>query len=155
VALLVTFPLLTIFLWASAEAVTAYSIAWSYPWWILLDAAIMVGGALVTIPLAGRIVKVYRDPDGRWMYRYHLGLIAFYLSSWVVRLTLAAYFDPNSLEFTTTPGPPLSAFASEVMQLVEILFSLSTGLVIGRSMGTYRLYRKALTRQPPVPARLA
>jgi hypothetical protein len=155
VALLVSFPLLTLLLWASAEAVTAYSIAWSYPWWIALDAAVVAVGALLTIPIAGRIVKVYQEADGRWMYRYHLGLIVFYLSSWVIRLALAAYFDPNSLEFTPTSGPPLSALAAEVMQFVEILFSLSTGLVIGRSVGTYRLYRRALASSPPTSTPLA
>jgi hypothetical protein len=151
VALLVSFPALTVLLWLSAEAATAFSIPWTYPWWILLDGGVVALGALLTVPFARRLVKVYRAPDGTWMYRYHLGLIAFYLSSWVARVALAAYFDPSSLEFTPTSGPPLSAVSSEAMQLVEGLFSLSTGLVIGRSVGTYRLYQEALAHSPSAP----
>jgi len=155
VPVLVTFPVLIGFLWVSAEATTAYSIAWSYPWWTVLDGVLVVAGAVITVPLAARVVQVYPGPDGGWMYRYHLGLIVFYLGSWVVRLALAAYFDPSSLEFTTSTGPPLSAGAAEVMQVVEVLFSISTGLVIGRSVGTYRLYRAALARTPVVAAPLS
>jgi hypothetical protein len=151
VALLVSFPVLTVLLWLAAEAETLYSIPWTYPWWTLLDGGFVVLGAAVTIPFAHRLVQVYQSPDGGWMYRYHLGLIAFYLASWVVRLGLAAYFDPASLEFTTSTGPPLSALASEVMQVVELLFSLSTGLVVGRSIATYRLYQKALATSPLAP----
>jgi hypothetical protein len=114
-----------------------------------------VVGALVTLPLAPRLITVYRAEDGQWMYRYGVELIAFYLASWVVRLGLAAYFDPSSLEFSYTTGPPLSALASAVMQLVELLFSLSTGLVIGRSVATYRLYRKALADSPSAEKPLA
>jgi hypothetical protein len=148
---LLLFPVLATVLWIAAEASTAYSIPSSFPIWTGIDAALVVVGALVTLPLASRLIRVYQGPDGQWMYRYGIELIAFYLTSWVVRLALAAYFDPSSLEFTYTTGPPLSAVASLAMQVVQILFSLSTGLLIGRTAGTIRLYRAAVP-QSNIPA---
>jgi len=155
VSRLVLFPCLATLLWLAAEAATVYSTPAIFPLWTAVDAGLVVVGALVTLPLAPRLITVYRAEDGQWMYRYGVELIAFYLASWVVRLGLAAYFDPSSLEFSYTTGPPLSALASAVMQLVELLFSLSTGLVIGRSVATYRLYRKALADSPSAEKPLA
>jgi hypothetical protein len=146
---LVIFPVLATVLWSAAEASTAYSIPSSFPLWTTIDAALVVAGAFVTLPIAPRLISVYQTPDGQWMYRYGIELIAFYLTSWIVRLALAAYFDPSSLQFTYTTGPPLSALAAAVMQVVEVLFSISTGLLIGRTVGTYRLYRSAVARAPP------
>ena len=155
VSRLVLFPCLATLLWLAAEAATVYSTPAIFPLWTAVDAGLVVVGALVTLPLAPRLITVYRAEDGQWMYRYGVELIALYLASWVVRLGLAAYFDPSSLEFSYTTGPPLSALASAVMQLVELLFSLSTGLVIGRSVATYRLYRKALADSPSAEKPLA
>jgi len=155
VSRLVLFPCLATLLWLAAEAATVYSTPAIFPLWTAVDAGLVVVGALVTLPLAPRLITVYRAEDGQWMYRYGVELIALYLASWVVRLGLAAYFDPSSLEFSYTTGPPLSALASAVMQLVELLFSLSTGLVIGRSVATYRLYRKALADSPSAEKSLA
>ncbi len=145
---LVLFPILAIVLWVAAEVSTVYSTPSSYPIWTAVDAALVVAGALLTIPLAARFISVYQAPDGQWMYRYGIELIALYLASWGVRLGLAAYFDPSSLEFTYTNGPALSALASLVMQVVQVLFSVSTGLLIGRTVGTVRLYRIAVARAP-------
>jgi hypothetical protein len=154
VSRLLVFSFLPILLWASAEVETAYSIPSSFPFWTGVDAALVVAGALVTIPIAHRLISVYQNADGQWMYRYGIELIAVYLTSWVVRLALAAYVDPSSLEFTYTTGPPLSALASTVMLLVDVLLSISTGLVVGRTVGTYRLYRAALARTPAPPGPL-
>jgi hypothetical protein len=150
-ARVLVFPFLAVFLWLLAEAETAVSIAWSFPIFLAIDAVLVVVGAVFVLPFASRVISVYRGPDGQWMYRYGIELIGFYLGSWVVRFALAAYFDPSSLEFTVTTGPPLSAIASDVMLLVEALLSISTGLVIGRSIGTYRLYRQAIA-QPAAPS---
>jgi hypothetical protein len=103
----------------------------------------------VAVLVARRLVAVYPGTDGRWMYRYGIELIAFYLGVWVVRLALAIYYDPASLEFTVGAAPALSPVASDVMQLVQGLFSISTGLVIGRAVGTYRLYLRARSRPGP------
>jgi hypothetical protein len=146
VARLVTFPALVLLLWVVAQAETAYAIPASFPLWIALDIGVVVVGALVTVPLAGRLITVYQGPDGRWMYRYGIELIVFYLVSWVVRLVLATVFDPSSLEFTAGTAPTLSPLASSVMLVVQALFSLSTGLVVGRAVVTYRTYRMAESR---------
>jgi hypothetical protein len=154
-ARLLTSPVLVSLLYVAAEAETAYAIPWSFPLWTAIDVALLLAAVAVTVPLAPRLVSVYRGPDGSWMYRYGIELIAFYLTVWVVRLVLAVYYDPSSLEFTVGgPVPTLSATASDVMQVVEILLSVSTGLVIGRAVATYRLYRRAVAQAGSTPGPL-
>jgi hypothetical protein len=149
VARLFLFPIVTTLLWVLAEGETALTIPWSYPIYTAVDVALVVASALVTLPLAGRLLSVYRGQDGQWMYRYGIELIAFYLAVWVVRLGLAVYYDPASLDFTFGPAPAISAVASVAMQLVQALFSVSTGLVVGRSVATYRMYRRAAVSPAP------
>jgi len=148
IARLVLFPTLTLLLWVLAEAETGLTLPGTWPWWTGLDVAVVVAAALATLPIAGRLLSVFQGSDGQWMYRYGIELIAFYLTIWVVRLALAVYYDPASLELTVGPAPTISATASAVMQIVQILFSLSTGLVIGRSVSTYRMYEAARKRSP-------
>jgi hypothetical protein len=155
VARLVMFPVLTLLLWLAAEAETALTVPWTFPWWTAVDVGLVVVAAAATLPLAPRLLSVFQASDGQWMYRYGIELIAFYLTVWVVRLALAVYYDPNSLEFTFTTAPAISAAASEALQIVQLLFSLSTGLVVGRSISTYRMYRQASARTPAMARPLA
>jgi hypothetical protein len=155
VARLFAFPVLTGLLWVLAEGETAITIPWSFPLWTAIDVVVLVGAALLTVPFAGRLVRVYRGSDQRWMYRYGIELIAFYLGVWFVRLALAVYYDPSSLYFTIGPAPALTGTAAIAMQTVQGLFSVSSGLVAGRSAVTYRLYRAAQSAPPPSSAPLA
>jgi hypothetical protein len=142
-ARVVSFPVLAGLLWLAAEGSTALTIPWTFPWWTAIDVALVAVAIGVTLPLAPRLVSVYVGADREWWYRYGIELIAFYLAAWVVRLVLAVYYDPSSLEFTVSTGPALSPLASDVMQVVQMLLSISTGLVVGRAAGTYRLYNEA------------
>ncbi len=149
VARLAVFPFLVMLLFAFTELETDLAVAWAYPVWTVVDVVLVAVAAVATIPFAERIVQVHRQADGGWSYRYGVEIIGIYLSLWVVRLGLALYFDPSSLLFTTpAPGTVLSAGASEALVLIQVLFSVSSGLVIGRSVGAYRVYRTALARVP-------
>ena len=65
---------------------------------------------------------------------------------------LALYFDPASIEVEVGAAPvALSATAAAVLVLIQGLFAVSSGLVIGRGIGTYRLYSRAQKR-PIAPA---
>jgi hypothetical protein len=147
------FPILILLVYAATEFETIASVSWSYPTWTLVDLAVLVAAALVTLPLADRLVRVSQRPDGGWFYQYGMELIAIYLALWIIRLGVAAYYDPASLDFAPPVGAPLSATASEAVVLVQGLFSISSGLVIGRSVCTYRLHRKASAQAAgPLPS---
>lgn len=137
------FPVLIFLLFAVTEFETISTVPWAFPIWTAIDVAVLVAGAVVTLPIAGRLVHVERRNDGMWYYRYGVELISFYLALWIVRLALAIYYDPASIEFAPPSGVPLSATASEVLVLIQGLLALSSGLVVGRGIGTYRLAQRS------------
>jgi hypothetical protein len=141
------FPVLIILLYAGTEVETVATVPWAFPLWTIVDIVVMVASALATLPFAERLVRVSKRYDGQWYYQYGIELIAFYLGLWIVRLALAAYFDPGSIEFVPPTGA-LSATASDVVVLIQALFSVSSGLVVGRAIGTYRLHLRALAATP-------
>jgi hypothetical protein len=147
------FPVLILLLFLSTEYDTIVAVPWALPLWTIVDLVVLTAAALATLPLAPRLVRVTRRDDGEWYYQYGIELIAVYLGLWVVRLGLAAYFDPSSIEFVTPTGPAPSATASEVLVLIQGLFSISSGLVIGRGVGTYRLHEQAQKTLPTGTAR--
>jgi hypothetical protein len=146
------FPVLIALLYFATEFETIVTVPWVFPLWTTADAVVVVAAALATLPLADRLVKVSRRADGQWYYQYGVELIAFYLALWVARLGLAAYYDPASIEFAPPTGAVLSATASTVLVLIQALFSISSGLVIGRAIGTYRLHQQALGPPALAPA---
>jgi hypothetical protein len=143
------FPVLILFLYAATEVETITIVPWSNPLWTVIDLVIVVASALATLPLIDRLVTFTRRERGAWYYHYGIELIAFYLALWVVRVGLAAYYDLSSLVYAAPTGAPLSATASDVLVLIQGLFSVSTGLVVGRGIGTYRLHQRAMERIGP------
>ncbi|MFZ0830509.1 MAG: hypothetical protein WCB18_04820 [Thermoplasmata archaeon] len=143
------FPVLIVLLYLETEFETIATVPWAFPVWTVVDVVVLIASAVTTLPIAGRLVRVSRRDDGAWYYQYGIELIAFYLALWVVRLGLAAYFDPASVEFVAPTGA-LSATASVVVVLIQALFSVSSGLVVGRAIGTYRLYQTAQAPAPPL-----
>jgi hypothetical protein len=120
-------------------------------YWYGVDAAAVVLAALVAIPYVERVVRIERRPDGLWYYRLGLALPLVYLALFAVRLAVDAFvLDVNPF------GPPtavsLSPFATDVLIAVDVLFGVSTGLLVGRSIGVYRAYRRAAMGAPPLPA---
>lgn len=145
----VVFPILIFLLFLLTESETVLTVPWAFPVWTAIDFAVLVAAALATLPMAARLVQVTQRSDGAWYYQYGIELIAFYLGLWVVRLGLAIYYDPASIEFVPPTGAPLSAAASDVLVLIQGLFAISSGLVIGRGLGTYRLYERAQKASTP------
>lgn len=145
------FPALTILIFLLTEAETIASIPSAYPLWAVVDAVTLVAAAAVTIPLAPRFVTVTKVSENEFTYRYGIELIALYLGLWVVRFALALVYDPNSLIFSTNVTTTLTGGASSVMLIVQTLFAISSGIVVGRSIGAYRLYLREL-HPPPLPS---
>ncbi len=147
------FPVLILLVYAATELETIATVPWAFPTWTSVDLVVLVAAALATLPIANRLVRVSQRSDGQWYYQYGIELIGFYLALWVARLALAAYYDPASLEFViSSTAAPLSAATSAVLVLIQGLFSVSSGLVIGRGIGTYRLHRQAERRAASVVA---
>jgi hypothetical protein len=147
------FPALILLVFLATELETITTVSWAFPIWTSVDVVVLAAGAVATLPLADRLVKVTQRSDGSWYYQYGAELIVFYLALWLVRLGLAAYYDPASLEFVVSPtAMPLSATAADVLVLIQGLFSLSSGLVIGRAICTYRLHQRATTHPLPSAA---
>jgi hypothetical protein len=118
-------------------------------YWYAVDAAVVVLAALVAIPYVERVARIERRPDGQWYYRLGLALPLVYLALFAVRLAVDAFvLNVNPL------GPPtavsLSPFATDVLIAVDALFGVSTGLLVGRSIGVYRAYRRVATETPPL-----
>lgn len=146
------FPVLIVLLFLVTEAETISAVPWAFPTWTAVDGTVLVAASLATLPMAGRLVRVTRREDGDWYYQYGIELIGVYLGLWVLRLGLTLYFDPASIEVEVGAAPvALSATAAAVLVLIQGLFAVSSGLVIGRGIGTYRLYSRAQKR-PIAPA---
>jgi hypothetical protein len=145
---IILFPVLIVLLFLLTEYETTLAVTWDFPLWTVIDVIVLAVAAVATLPIASRLVRVTQRSDGVWYYQYGIELIAFYLALWVLRLGLAAYYDPASLEFVAPTGPPLSATASDALVLIQGLFAVSSGLVIGRAIGTYRLYELAQKGSP-------
>ena len=142
------FPVLVLLLFLETEVATIYAVAWAFPVFTVFDVVILAASAAATWPFITRLVKVTRRDDGALYYQYGIELISIYLGLWVVRLALAAYYDPSSLILGATVSTSLSATASDVLVLIQALFAISSGIVIGRAIGTYRLAHRAMADRP-------
>lgn len=145
---LFVFPAFTTLIFLATEVETAASVPVFYPLWAIVDGVAFTAALVATIPLAPRFVTVTSSRDGSFTYRYGIELIAFYLGLWVVRLALALVYDPSSLAFDFSIPSTLTSSPATAMLVVQTLFAVSTGVVVGRSVGTYVLYRKERARSP-------
>jgi hypothetical protein len=131
--------------------VTGYSIV---PWYLYpaLGAAV-VAAFFVAEPYVRSRVVVEERGAGRWVYRLSPIVPLVYVLLFVVRLLLDLFvlnLDPLVSSF----GPvTVSAGAAAVLVVIDVLFALSTGLVLGRNVGVYRAYAARL-RGPPASAPL-
>lgn len=143
--------LTTIALYSLLLAITLLESYLLLPTYLLgVDGAIVVVAALLFVGHAERTVVFERGPQGAWTYRLSWVIGGLYLGLWVARLVLELVFFPQVLEFQTiTAAPTLSALVA--LAAVDGLFALSTGLLLGRSLGVIRAHRK-LPREPPAPA---
>lgn len=135
-------------------ALVVSSSALLYPWpWgpaaLAADAAAVGLAAWVALRHVERRVVIERRPDGAWIYRLSPLLPVVYVALFVTRLVV----DLVVLGASPFAGPTAIAGgtpASEEMlvAMVDLLFAMSTGLLIGRGLGVYRAYRKRTGSEP-------
>lgn len=135
---LVALPVLIMILWAVSELESIFLTPWALPYLIALDLAILIGTSLAFAGLAERMTEVYRGPSGIWSYRIGFSIAAIFIGAFVIRLGAAVVLFPNALVFGTPSGgfPPVPQ--QLVLAFVDALFSVSAGLIIGRSAGIRR-----------------
>jgi hypothetical protein len=113
------------------------------------DAAALVAAVWLGIRYTRRRVEIWRRPDGVWMYRTGVFIVAVYLTLFAVRLLLDLLVVGVNPLAPMASTPTLSPVASVSLLAVDALFAVSTGLFLGRNIGVYLVYRAALRREPP------
>jgi hypothetical protein len=125
---------------------------------VLLDLLLLAIGIVPAYRYTTRTTTLERAPSGLWSYRGRLAVptawLAFFLLRYGVELQLLGRI--YLLAPSAPSSVPLPTYAAALV-LVDALFSLSTGLVMGHSLAIYRAYRRRrsapdLSPVPPVPA---
>jgi hypothetical protein len=142
---LLVLPALILVLWALSELESTLLTPWAVPYLIALDLAILVATLLGIAGVAERMTEVHRGPSGLWSYRIGFSLAALYLAAFLVRVIVSALWFPSSLEFTRPSGGFPPASQQLVLALIDTLYSVSAGLLAGRTLGIYRRVRAAST----------
>jgi hypothetical protein len=139
---LVALPVLLLVLWGFTELESLPLTPWALPYLIALDAAILVVTSLLFARVAERFTQVYRDLSGRRTYRIGFSIAALFVGAFVARLALAVAFFPASLSFGAGPSgfPPPSQ--QVVLASIDAVFSLSVALLVGRSLGVHRGWKR-------------
>jgi hypothetical protein len=109
-----------------------------------VDAAVAVGAAFLgELYVRGRVDAHERTP-GVWIYRLSPIVPLVYLALFVVRLLLDLFvLNLDPFVFTLTP-PPVASQVLWILAVVNLLFALSTGLLLGRNVAVYRAYEAKL-----------
>ena len=136
-------PVLIVVLWAVTEVESIALTPWAVPYLISLDASVLGASAYAFTGVAERRTVAWRDPKAGWMYRTEFSLALLFLGAFLLRLIVTAVYFPAALQTGVSvagfpPGPQQAAIAG-----VDALFSMSAGLLIGRSRAALRRVRAA------------
>jgi hypothetical protein len=140
-ARLLILPVLLLVLWSVTELESILLTPWAVPYLLALDAGLVVATAYAFTGIAERATEVSAAPAGGWSYRIGFALAALFVGAFVVRLAVVVTLFPSALEF----GSPVAGFPPVQQQLalggIDALFSVSVGLLVGRSVGIARKVR--------------
>jgi len=152
---MVAFAAFYVLLFVALASATLYAavVTWGANAYLLLAPYIAIPalGAYYAAPYIRRIVRFERPADGTWYYRLSWHLPVLYLALFIARLIAeVAVFGLAGLIISFPPPPPPSVVALEVLIGVDLLFALSLGLMLGRSLGVVLAHR-ALPAEPTGP----
>jgi hypothetical protein len=120
-----------------------------------VDIALLVAGVFVAFAYTQRHVDLYRKAGATgWSYRINAHLPLLYVVLFFVRTGLEAAFLGLSPFSAPTPTGllSLSPLSLYVLFLVDALWGLSTGFLVGRNAGVYHVWQQKLREAPGVPA---
>jgi hypothetical protein len=146
-ARLAALPALIIVLWGLSELESILLTPWGLPYLIALDVVILVGSSFAFAPVAQRATQVTLDSSAVGTYRIGFSITALFIVAFIARLAVAILLFPAALEFGAPPGgyPPMAQ--QLVLGLIDALFSLSAGLLVGRSVGVHRRWEAAVAHR--------
>lgn len=119
-------------------------------WSFLVDGAVIVAGVAVATRHVARVVVFSRGPSGV-QYRLGLALPVLYLVLYVVRVAVDLVLLNENPLAGPTGLPVLTGWQVVALLAVNALFSLSAGLLVGRSIGVYLAYRARGAAATAVP----
>ncbi len=117
-----------------------------------VDAALLVVGTWVAYEYTLRHLETYRAPgETAWSYRMSALLPVAYVALFFARVAIeTAVLNETPLEFPTAKAlAGVSILALYSLFLVDALWGLSTGFLIGRSVAVYREWQKHLDAGAP------
>ena len=122
------------------------------PWYYFaLDAAILLVAALLSVGYIRDHVRFERrSPGDVRYYRLHPWVPIAYIVLFVTRIGVSLWvLGPSAFEFVASSTVSLSVFDQFLLQLVDALFGVSTGLLIARSVGVYLAYERERAKGAP------
>ncbi|MCI4368603.1 MAG: hypothetical protein L3K09_03465 [Thermoplasmata archaeon] len=140
---LAVLPAVILFLWALSELEQVLLTPWALPYLTVLDVGVLIGSAVAFTPIAERMTSVERDTSGGGSYRIGFSITALFLAAFLLRLILEVALFPAALEFGAPPGGYPPEGQQVAIGLVYALFSVSVGLLVGRSLGVYRRWERS------------
>jgi hypothetical protein len=126
----------------------------AFPWYALpLYLGVLAAIAVVGTLWVRKSVQIEERSPGQWYYKLGIVVPIVYLVLFIVRMVLDfVVLDINPFAF----GGTLPALTSEQVTLfmvVDTLFAVSTGLIVGRAVGVYLKWQEAQraeAKQPPL-----
>jgi hypothetical protein len=139
-------PGLILILWTLSELESILLTPWAVPYLVTVDVTIVIVATLAFSRITEGMTEVKQGASGEWSFRIGISIAMLYLGVFLVRLTLTVILFPSSLEFGSTPGgfPPLPQQIA--LGVIDAIYSVSTGLLLGRSMGIARKVRTVRDR---------
>jgi hypothetical protein len=154
---LVAFPVVYVLLYVGELAVIGVgaagtSVAVAFYAAFGADAALVVGGVLVSYRYTLRHVQIYQAPgSAAWSYRLNALLPVIYVALFFVRTGIeTVLLNESPFAFPTAASlvalPTVSLY---LLFVVDALWGLSTGFLIGRSLGVYHEWQEKLRSSTP------
>lgn len=134
-------PTLILVLWGLSELESLLLTPWAWPYLIAADIALLVLAMLAFTRVAERMTEAARGPSGEWTYRIGLSIAALFVGAFLARLVAAVVLFPSSLGFVALSGGFPPSQQQVALVVIDALFSLSAGLLLGRSWGVVRKVR--------------
>lgn len=143
IARLALLPIVIGFLWLlNVLGALALVPGWA-PYLIAVDLAILLGAAAAFTPIAERRTVILRHgSDGSGEYRIGFSITVVFLVAFLLRLVLAIALFPQAFVFGAPVGT-LPYAQALVLAVIDALFSLSAGLLVGRSLGIHRRWKSS------------
>ena len=111
-------------------------------------ALVVAGAALFTAPHVRRTVHFERRDDGLTYYRIPWLVPVLYLALFAARFGLELFLIGNAGFFSPGPAAALPPLTVVTLFGFDLLYGVSLGLLLGRSIGVVRAHREFAAAQP-------